>query len=585
MYKGIAASPGIVIGTAFVLTKKVKTVTRETIQASKIEPEILRLKKAVEKTRVEILAIKDKVIHDIGNTEADIFNAYLMLLSDPTFVGRVEEIVRKDYINIEYALYVVLDEYTKFSNKISDSYLKERSRDINSLVEKIIRNLEGGSTKEDNEPSDKYIIIAQDLSPADTADMDKDKVLGFVTELGGATSHTAIVARSLEIPAIVGVRDITNTAKTGDLLIIDGESGIVVVNPNPKILAAYKEERKKYILKQRMLKRLKKLDALTSDRHKVDLSANIEFPEEVGSVLENNAESVGLFRTEFIYINKSSLPTEEEQFEAYKSVAQKMNPRTATIRTLDIGGDKFLPYFKIAPEQNPYLGLRAIRLTMANINIFKLQLRAILRASAFGKIKIMFPMITVAEEFDEAKKILEEVKADLRRKEVKFDNDIKVGIMIEVPAAAIMSDELAKKCDFFSIGTNDLIQYTVAADRGNESVSYLYNPLNPAVLRLIKLTATNAHKNGIRISVCGEMASAPHLAFLLIGLGIDELSVSPSSILSVKKLIRSVEFKDALETADAALKEEKSSVIKELILSKLNQILYSKDKVKKSDED
>jgi phosphotransferase system enzyme I (PtsI) len=585
MYKGIPASPGIVIGTAYVLSKKLKDVSKENIPAAKVEAEVTRLKNAVEKTRMEILTIKEKVVHDIGNSEADIFNAYLMLLTDPTFVGKAGDIIRKQAINTEYALHLVLEDYAEFSNRIADSYLKERSRDINSLVEKIVRNLEGGSSADDNEPSDKYIIIAQDLSPADTVVMNKDKVLGFVTEMGGATSHTAIVARSLEIPAIVGVRDITNTAKSGDILIIDGEKGIVVVNPNPKILAAYKEERKKYVLKLRMLQRLKKLEAVTGDRHKIDLSANIEFPEEVASVLENKAEGVGLFRTEFIYINKSNLPTEEEQFEAYRTVVQKMNPRYTTIRTLDIGGDKFLPYFKIAPEQNPFLGLRAIRLTMANINIFKLQLRAILRASAFGRIKIMFPMITIPEEIEEARKILEEVKADLKRKEVKFDSNIKVGIMIEVPSAAIMSDELAKKVDFFSIGTNDLVQYTVAADRGNESVSYLYDPLNPAVLRLIKMTVNNAHKNGIKISVCGEMASAPHLAFLLIGLGVDELSVSPSSILSVKKLIRSVDFKDAIETADEALKEEKASVIKELILSRLNQILYSKEKGKKTDED
>ncbi len=581
MYRGIAASPGIVIGPAYVLTKRSAEIKKENIPASKVEAEVIRLKNAVEKTRMEILVIKEKVIHDIGNAEAEIFNAYLMLLSDPTFAGKAEDMVKKHVINSEYAFHKVLDDYAEFSNRIADSYLKERSRDINSLVDKIIRNLEGSSGRSEDEPEEKYIIIAQDLSPADTADMDKDRVLGFVTEMGGATSHTAIVARSLEIPAIVGVRDITKTAKTGDLLIIDGEKGIVVVNPNPKILAAYKEERKKHLLKLRMLKRLKKLDAITGDRHKIDLSANIEFPEEVGSVLENNGEAVGLFRTEFIYINKSNLPTEEEQFEAYKAVVQKMNPRPVCLRTLDIGGDKFLPYFKIPPEQNPFLGLRAIRLTMANINIFKLQLRAILRASAFGKVKLMFPMITVPEEIEEAKKILEEVKNDLKRKEVKFDANMKVGVMIEVPSAALMSDEIAKKVDFFSIGTNDLIQYTTATDRGNEAVSYLYDPLNPAVLRLIKMIATNAHKNGIKVSVCGEMAGEPHLAFLLIGLGIDELSVSPSSILSVKKLIRSIDFKDALEIADAVLKEDRGTAIKEIILSKLNSILYSKEKGKK----
>jgi len=578
MYKGIAASPGIVIGPAYVISKKVSQVNRIDIPQAKIDAEVARMQSAVEITKADICAIKERIVHDIGSAEAEIFNAYLMLLSDPTFVGKAEEIIRKELVNTEYALQMVLKNYAEFSNRISDSYLKERSRDINSLVDKIIHNLEESGGKDANAPADKYIIIAQDLSPADTADMNKDNVMGFVTEMGGATSHTAIVARSLELPAVVGVRDITNTAKTGDMVILDGEKGIVVVNPNPKILAAYKEERKKFILKLRMLKRLKSLDTLTVDRHKIELTANIEFPEEIAVVQENNAEGVGLFRTEFIYINKSNLPSEEEQFESYKMVVQKMNPKPVTLRTLDIGGDKFLPYFKIAPEQNPFLGLRAIRLTMANINMFKLQLRAILRASAFGKVKIMFPMITVPEELDEAKKILEEVKADLKRKEVKFDPNIKVGCMIEVPAAAIMADELARRVDFFSIGTNDLIQYTVAADRGNESVSYLYDPLNPAVLKLIKMIADSAHRANIKVSVCGEMAGAPHLAFLLIGLGIDELSVSPSSILSVKKLIMSILFKDALETADAALKEERGSLIKDMILTKLNQLLYVKEK-------
>jgi phosphotransferase system enzyme I (PtsI) len=578
MYKGIAASPGIVIGPAYVISKKVSQINRIDIPQSKIDAEVARMQSAVEITKTDICAIKERIVHDIGSAEAEIFNAYLMLLSDPTFVGKAEEIIRKELVNTEYALQMVLKNYAEFSNRISDSYLKERSRDINSLVDKIIHNLEESGGKDANAPADKYIIIAQDLSPADTADMNKDNVMGFVTEMGGATSHTAIVARSLELPAVVGVRDITNTTKTGDMVILDGEKGIVVVNPNPKILAAYKEERKKFILKLRMLKRLKSLDTLTVDRHKIELTANIEFPEEIAVVQENNAEGIGLFRTEFIYINKSNLPSEEEQFESYKMVVQKMNPKPVTLRTLDIGGDKFLPYFKIAPEQNPFLGLRAIRLTMANINMFKLQLRAILRASAFGKVKIMFPMITVPEELDEAKKILEEVKADLKRKEVKFDPNIKVGCMIEVPAAAMMADELARRVDFFSIGTNDLIQYTVAADRGNESVSYLYDPLNPAVLKLIKMIADSAHRANIKVSVCGEMAGAPHLAFLLIGLGIDELSVSPSSILSVKKLIRSILFKDAIEIADAALKEERGSLIKDMILTKLNQLLYVKEK-------
>ncbi|PKL90677.1 MAG: phosphoenolpyruvate--protein phosphotransferase [Candidatus Goldiibacteriota bacterium HGW-Goldbacteria-1] len=578
MYKGIPASPGIVIGQAYVINKKSAEITKRIIVPALVEAEIQRLRKAVEKTKIDIMSIKEKVIYDIGNSEADIFNAYLMLLEDRMFAGKSETIIKTESVNAEYALMQVLKEYAEFFNKISDSYLKERGRDISGLVEKIIKNLAELKTKDGDAPADKYIVVAHDLTPADTAEMDKGKVMGFVTEIGGATSHTAIVARSLEIPAVVGVRDITATLNTGDILILDGEKGIVAVNPGAKVMNAYREEQKKYTLKLRMLKRLKTLEAVTVDKHKVELNANIEFPEEIGAVLENNADGVGLFRTEFIYMNKMNLPSEEEQFESYKTVITKMGNKSVTIRTMDIGGDKFLPYFKIMPEQNPFLGLRAIRLSLANQNIFRLQLRAILRASAFGKARIMFPMVSVIEEIEEAKKILEEVKFDLKSKKVVYDEQIKVGTMIEVPSAVLMSAEIAKHVDFFSIGTNDLIQYTVAVDRGNEAVAHLYDGLNPAVLRSIKMTVDSAHKNGIKVSVCGEMAGQPYMAFILIGLGVDELSGNSASILSVKKMIRSIKFQSALETADAALKMEKASDIKSFLTAKVNQLLYETEK-------
>jgi len=578
MYKGIPASPGIVIGQAYVINKKSAEIAKESIAPGKLDAEIERLKKAVEKTKIDIMSIKEKVIYDIGNSEADIFNAYLMLLEDQMFAGKSETIIKKELVNAEYALMQVLKEYTEFFNKISDSYLKERGRDISGLVDKIVKNLAESKSNEIDAPSEKYIVVAHDLTPADTAEMDKGKVMGFVTEIGGATSHTAIVARSLEIPAVVGVRDITAALNTGDLLILDGEKGIVAVNPGAKVMNAYKEEQKKYSLKLRMLKRLKTLEAVTVDKHKIELKANIEFPEEIGAVIENNADGVGLFRTEFIYMNKMNLPSEEEQFESYKVVLSKMGNKPVTIRTMDIGGDKFLPYFKIMPEQNPFLGLRAIRLSLANQNIFRLQLRAILRASVFGKARIMFPMVSVVEEIEEAKRILEEVKFELKSKKVLYDEQIKVGTMIEVPSAVLMSAEIAKRVDFFSIGTNDLIQYTAAVDRGNEAVSHLYDGLNPAVLRSIKMTTENAHKQGIKVSVCGEMAGQPYLAFILIGLGVDELSGNAASLLSVKKMIRSIKFQSALETADAALKMEKASEIKSFLTSKVNQILYETEK-------
>ncbi len=577
MFKGIPASPGVVIGEAFIINHKIGEIEKQELPSAKINEEIMLLREAVEKTKMEIFAIREKVIFEIGNAEADIFNAYIFLLEDPLFVGKAEEIVKKEKVNSAYALSVIAAQYAEIYNRISDSYLKERGRDIAGLVDKILRNLSANmDSKEQAGQNEKYIIISHDLSPADTADLDKKKVMGFVTEVGGATSHTAIVARSLEIPAVVGVRDITDNVKSGDIIIVDGEKGIVVVNPNPKVMLAYKEERRQYLIKMRMLKRLKSLDAVTLDKHKVVLNANIEFPEEVGIVNEHNVEGVGLFRTEFIYLNRMNLPSEEEQFAAYKTVAEKMNPKPATIRTLDIGGDKFLPYFKIPTEQNPFLGLRSIRLSLTNMNIFKLQLRAILRASAYGNLRIMFPMITIAEEIDEAKKILEEVKAELRSKKVPFDEEIKIGIMIEVPSAAIMSDDMSKKVDFMSIGSNDLVQYTLAVDRTNEAVSSIYDPLNPAVLRLIKMVVESAHRNGIPVSVCGEMAGEAHAAFILIGMGVDELSMSAVSVLNVKRVIRAINFKDALTVAEHCLKLNRASEIKAFVLGQLNDVMYVK---------
>ncbi|MFP4465908.1 MAG: phosphoenolpyruvate--protein phosphotransferase [Candidatus Goldiibacteriota bacterium] len=580
MYKGVPASPGIVIERAYVISSGTKYIKKRNLGEDEVENELKRLEKAVEKTKLNIINIKEKVVYDIGNSEAGIFDAYLLLLEDQMFSGKTRDIIQEQRINAESALDMVLRDYTEFFSRISDSYLKERSRDISGLVDKIVKNLAEMSSGGSERPSGRHIIVAHDLTPADTAEMDRSEVRGFVTETGGATSHTAIVARSLEIPAVVGVRDITGTVKTGDMLIIDGEKGIVAVNPTAKVMNAYKAEQKRYEVKQRALKRLKTFESVTKDGHSVKLYANIEFPEETGSACENNADGIGLFRTEFIYINRVNLPTEDEQFEVYKKVIEKMSPKPVTLRTMDIGGDKYLPYFKIRPEQNPFLGLRAIRLSLVNINIFKLQLRAILRASAYGKVKIMFPMISTIEEIVETKKIFEEVKADLVKKRVEFDRNIETGVMIEVPSAVIMSGEIAEMVDFFSIGSNDLIQYTLAVDRGNESVSELYEPLNPAVLRMIKMTVDNAHKKGKKVSLCGEMASHNPNAFLLVGLGVDELSVNPSSLLSVKKMIRGINFKDAIETADVILKKKEEGEIKKYLSSRLNRLLQPKKTTK-----
>ena len=573
MFKGIAVSPGIVIGPVYVLTKKIEQISKIETGKVDVKTEMEKFKKAIEKTKNDILAIKERVGFDIGVKEADIFNAYLQLLNDPSFVGKAENIIKEQKVSTIYALQMVLKDYIDFFNKISDQYLKERSKDISGLIEKIINNLPEIENNEQKINFKKYIIVAEDLTPTDTAEMDKSRVLGFITEKGTVNSHTSIVARAMEIPAVVGVNGVLSITKTGDIAVLDGERGIVIINPDKKVLKTYEEEQKKFLLKNRMLRRLKKLESKTLDNRKIELNANIEFAEEIGVVKENNADGIGLFRTEFIYMNRSNLPTEEEQFNIYKKVIEEMAPKPVTIRTLDIGGDKYFPYFKIQPEPNPFLGLRAIRLSLINTNIFKLQLRAILRASAFGNVKIMFPMITIIEEFEEAKKLLEEVKAELKQKKVKFDENIKVGAMIEVPSIALNSDSLAQIADFFSIGSNDLIQYTMAVDRGNEAVSKLYNPLNPAVLKLIKMTVENAHKNNIKVAVCGEMASIPELAFLLIGLGIDELSMNAASLLTVKKIIRSINFKDAFETAAEVLKLQKASQISNFLTQKIKDAI------------
>ncbi len=572
MFKGIPASPGIAIGSVLLLSKKTEEILKSKITISSVEDEITKLKIALEKTRNDIIAIKEKIIYDIGSKEANIFDAYLQLLLDPGFTGKIEQIIKEQKVNIEFAIGQVLESYLEFFNKIQDPYLKERSRDISGLVDRIIKNISDSHIIDQKKMAGKFIIVAEDLTPADTAELDKTKVLGFITEKGTQTSHTAIVARALEIPAIVGVRGITSNVKTGDIVVLDGERGFAVINPSSKVLNTYKEEQKRYLAKNRILKKLKKLASITKDNRKIELNANIEFAEEVGPVLENNADGIGLFRTEFIYINRSNLPSEEEQFNIYKTVVQKMGKKPVVIRTLDIGGDKFLPYFKIPPEQNPFLGLRAIRLSLVNINIFKCQLRAILRASAFGNVKIMFPMITVVEEFIEAKKIIEEIKIELKNKKINFDENIKIGAMIEVPSIVLLADELAKNADFFSIGTNDLIQYTLAVDRSNETVAKLYDHFNPAVLKLIKMAIESAHKNNLKISVCGEMASDPLLAYLLIGMGVDELSMNSASILNVKGFIRNIKFQEAIEVADKVLKMNNSEEIKKYLQERMKKI-------------
>ena len=446
-----------------------------------------------------------------------------------------------------------MNKYISVLSEAKDEYLRDRVSDIADVGKRIMRNLIGVEQRSLENLHEKAIIIAYDLSPSDTAMMHKGRVLGFATDIGGRTSHTAIMAKSLEIPAVVGLETITDVVNTGDQLIIDGTHGILIVNPTKRFLEKYQKEKKKIENLEKELVELRSLPSETTDGKEVIVAGNIELPEDVASVISHGAVGIGLYRTEYFYMNRSDIPTEEEQFNAYKSVAQRISPNEVVIRTLDLGGDKFLSNLEVPREMNPFLGWRAIRFCLERTDIFKSQLRAILRASSYGKLKLMYPMISGIKEFRQANSILEEVKADLRKEKIPFDENIPVGAMIEVPSAAITSDIIAREAAFFSLGTNDLIQYLLAVDRVNEKIAYLYEPTHPAVLKLIKKVIDNGHAAGIPVALCGEMGGDISLTLILLGMGLDEFSTSPIAVPEIKKIIRSIDFKTAKLIAEKAL--------------------------------
>jgi len=550
--KGIAASPGIAIGKAFFLDKEDFAIKKHIIPELEIPKELSRLDAAIEESKKELLEIKDKMAKSIGKY-AGIFEAHLLLLEDPMFVDRIRELVKTQFLNIEYAVWSVSEEITSTFLNSGDSSLKERAIDVHDVSRRILRNLVGGERKVLAGLKEEVIVVAADLAPSDTAQMRREKVIAFVTDMGGRASHTAIMARSLEIPAVVGLKDITQKSEPGDLLIVDGNSGIVIVNPDSETITRYEEEKKRLEEWKRELLTLKETPAVTPDGHRVRLMANIEVPEEVESSIQYGAEGIGLYRTEFLYLNRQDLPGEEEQFNAYKYVAGVMNPHPVIIRTLDLGGDKFLSTLSLPPEINPSLGCRGIRLCLEREDIFRVQLRAILRASVYGNLKIMYPLVSGVGEIKRANQILESVKKELISQRIDFNADIEVGVMIEVPSAAMIADILAREAKFFSIGTNDLIQYALGIDRVNEKVAYLYEPLHPAVLRLIKMVIDSAHSAGIQIGMCGEMAADPLFAPVLLGMGLDEFSMGPISIPAIKKVIRQTKLLDAKELAEKVM--------------------------------
>ena len=571
--KGIPAAAGIAIGPVYKIGREEIVVPKQPIKQEDIPKQIQIFEEALIKTRQELLGLQKRISEEMGQDAAEIFDAHLLVLEDRMLIEEVISRLKKERVCVVYIFSEVLKRYVRVFSKIEDEYLKERVSDINDVGKRIIKNLLGKERKILEDLKERVIVVAHDLSPSDTAAMHKKNVAGFITDIGGKTSHTAIMAKSLEIPAVVGAQEATLKIKAGDNLIVDGSMGLVIVNPSAKTLANYHktEERLKEISKK--FTSLKKLPAQTLDGKRIEIVANIELPVEIGAVKQYGAEGIGLYRTEFFYMNRKGLPTEEEHYRAYKYVAEEMKPHPVIIRTLDLGGDKFISQFEIPHDMLPFLGWRAIRFCLARPDIFKVQLRAILRASVHGSLKLMYPMISGIEELIQANKMLNEVKDELRREGLAYDKNIQVGVMIEVPSAAMTADLLAKECNFFSIGTNDLIQYSLAVDRTNEKIAYLYEPAHPAVLRLIKNVIDSAHKAGIWVGMCGEMAGEPALGLILLGLGLDEFSMPAFVIPEIKQVIRSVSLEAAREIAEQALKLSTGIEVEEFSQKKLRELL------------
>ncbi|PIE32335.1 phosphoenolpyruvate--protein phosphotransferase [candidate division KSB3 bacterium] len=564
-FRGIGVSSGIVIGKVFRLEKVTYDIKPTWVRDAEVEEEVDRFLEALQTSKEQLQTIRQRIESMADTDHAQIINAHLMIMEDHMLVNETVEYIRRHRLSAEWSLKRVLDKLREQFSNMNDSYLKERKDDLTHIGNRIFNNLFGYSHTNLADLREDVIVVAHDLSPADTAQMRKERVIGFVTEIGSKTSHTAIMAHSLEIPAVVGVTGVYNAVRTGESLILDGISGTVQVSPPQNVFISYLKKQRRFNYYERELLKVKDLPAVTTDEKKVALLANIEFVSELKTVIERGGEGIGLFRTEFLYMNRYYLPSEAEHLRAYKTLAEQVAPHPSTIRTLDLGGDKFISQLDVYDELNPVLGLRAIRLCLEHIDLFKTQLRAILQASIFGQLKIMYPMISGIDELRSANAVLEEVKAELRQEGIPFNEDIEVGVMIEIPSAAMTSDILAKEADFFSIGTNDLIQYSIAIDRVNKNVAYLYEPLHPAILRLIARTIEAGHSNGIPVGMCGEMASDPKYALLLLGMGLDQYSINADALLKIKKIIRSVSLAEARDIAQQALSYASASDIERFI--------------------
>ena len=564
MYKGTGASPGIALGKALVIEHSELVIEKKTIE--NIDKEIQKLESAVKVSKEELTKVKEKALAELGEHEAEIFEAHLLVLEDPELIGSAISKIRDEKVNADYALNEIKEIFVAMFESMDNEYMRERAADIKDVTNRVLRHILGIKVVDLAELDEEVVLIAHDLTPSDTATMNKNMVLGFLTDIGGRTSHTAIMARTLEIAAVVGLNDITKKVKDGDYIVFNGDTGEVIVNPDEETKAKYASLKEEFEEYRKSLELLKGQASITTDGRHVELAGNIGSPNDVEGLIKNDAEGVGLYRTEFLYMDKEdSFPTEEEQYEAYKAVLEGMNNKPIVIRTLDIGGDKELPYFEMEAEMNPFLGYRAIRLCLDRKDIFKTQLRALYRASVHGKLRIMFPMISSLEELLDAKEVIKEVLKELDAENIAYSNDVEVGMMIEIPSAAVISDVLARHVDFFSIGTNDLIQYTCAVDRMNQKISHLYNQFNPAVLRLIKMVIDNAHKEGKWVGMCGESAGDQRMIPILLGFGLDEFSMSPISILPARKLITTLSYADMQKFADEVLAMGTAKEIKEYV--------------------
>lgn len=571
--KGVPAASGIACGPVFILDKQDFIVPKRAIMDQEVMIEIARFEEALGKTRQEILGVKNKIEQEHGSQNAQIFDAHLMVLEDRMLIEQVKKGISEERFSAEYVFSMVLKKFVLSFAKIKDEYLRERTADINDIGRRVLKHLMDETRLHDlDNLQEDIIVVAHDLSPSDAVSMYNKKIIAFVTDIGGRTSHTAIIAKSLGVPAVVGLKDATLRVANQDFIIVDGRQGIIIIDPDPGTIGLYQKEQNKIIESLGSLDDVKELPAVTLDNRSVAVLANLELAEEIKVVQKFCPQGIGLYRTEFFYMNRIDLPSEEEQFRSYSSVAQAMGSDPVTIRTLDLGGDKFISSVQIPKDMSPFLGWRAIQFCLERPDIFKTQLRAILRASAFGNIRLMYPMIAGLGELRKANAILDEVKLNLREEKIPFNDNIQVGVMIEVPSAVMVADLLAKEADFFSIGTNDLIQYTLAVDRTNEKTAHLYQPFHPAVLRMIKVVIDAGHKEGLQVSLCGEMAGEPSQALLLIGMGIDTLSTSSNSILPIKKLIRSMHFEDAQNLLCKVLDLSTAEEIEEYVMSKTKEL-------------